>query len=523
MSQYPQVPGVYFDEVSVGAQPIEGVSISTAGFLGLTEYGPIVPTLVTGILEYQRVFGGPIPDSYLSYAVEGFFNNGGQMVYIGRITAKDATPATATINAGNNQIFVRAVGPGKRTSGISISVKQATLNDKTKSKFRLEVNYTSISNNPLSPPPPPVETYDNVSINPKDISYYRRQINAQSNFIEVFDNIKPSDTPAPPTPTDIALQGGSDGTTIDVESFKGTEVPETDPSNNNKQTGTVRTGLRGFEGIADIGVVCVPDEELYGGDLLREAVVEHCSNNPTLYRTAILQTRSDERDTTKINQDGDSAYVVDSKYAALYYPMIKVYDSVTQDLKSVPCGGHIAGIYARSDQLYGYDKAPANEIVQGVTSLAVQVTYADQQVLNPRNIDVIRTFPNRGIVLYGGRATCTDSQWKYISTRRLFNFIEKSLDFGLQWVVFEINNESLWSRVTATITQFLTDVWRSGALMGTSPEQAFWVKCDQTTMTQNDLDNGRLIVWIGIAVAKPAEFVIIKIAQTPEGSQVTEL
>jgi uncharacterized protein len=517
MSQVYKVPGVYFQEIQVGPQPIQGVSLSTAGFLGITEIGPSQPTLVTSMPEYQRIFGEPIPDkSYLSYAVEGFFTNQGEMLYIGRITAPDALPATATITAGTtNKIYIRAVGPGNNTNNISLKVQQPALNDKTKSKFRLDITYTSISGNPV------LETYDNVSINPKDIAYYRKQINAGSNIVEVFDDIKPQDSPTPPTPIDIPLSNGTDGTTIDVESFKGTEIPVIDPSNN-KQTGTIRTGLKGFEGVPDIGIVSCPDEEFYDG--VRQAVVEHCEI-ATLYRTAILPTHSDEIKPDTINQGANGAYVVDSLggRAALYYPMIKVYDSVTKDQKSVPNCGHIAGIYARSDQLYGVDKDPANEVVQGATALQVQVTWADQQILNPRNIDVIRTFQNRGIVLYGGRATCTDSQWMYISTRRLFNYIEKSLDIGLQGIVFQINNEKLWSRVVATITQFLTDVWRSGALMGTSPEQAFWVKCDRTTMTQNDLDNGRLIVWIGIAVAKPAEFVIIKIAQTAEGSQVTEL
>jgi len=168
-------------------------------------------------------------------------------------------------------------------------------------------------------------------------------------------------------------------------------------------------------------------------------------------------------------------------------------------------------------------KAPANEVVRGATSLQVKVTRGQQEILNPRGVNAIRSFPGRGILVWGARTVSKDTLWKYINVRRLFIFIERSIDEGSQWLVFEINNEKLWSRVKATITQFLTQVWRDGALMGTRPEEAFFVKCDRTTMTQNDIDNGRLIVIIGIAPVKPAEFVIFRIAQTRSGTEITEV
>ena len=191
-------------------------------------------------------------------------------------------------------------------------------------------------------------------------------------------------------------------------------------------------------------------------------------------------------------------------------------------MKYFPPGGHIAGIYARSDTERGVHKAPANEIVKGANDLKFILTKGEQAILNPRGINVIRSFKGRGILVWGARTCLIDPLWKYINVRRLFIYIEKSIEKGTQWVVFEPNNERLWSRVIATITQFLTGVWRDGALMGTKPEEAFFVKCDRSTMTQDDIDNGRLICIIGIAPTKPAEFVIFRIAQWAGGSASKE-
>ncbi|WP_316504840.1 phage tail sheath family protein [Nitrosopumilus sp.] len=155
--------------------------------------------------------------------------------------------------------------------------------------------------------------------------------------------------------------------------------------------------------------------------------------------------------------------------------------------------------------------------------MQIQITKEQQDILNPKGVNIIRSFPGRGPIVWGARTTSIDPNWKYVNVRRLFLYVEKSSEQSTQWVVFEPNNERLWSRIKATISNFLTDVWKSGALMGTSTDQAFFVKCDRTTMTQNDIDNGKLIVVIGIAPVKPAEFVIFRIAQTKGGSQVEEI
>ena len=216
----------------------------------------------------------------------------------------------------------------------------------------------------------------------------------------------------------------------------------------------------------------------------------------------------------------------DTKYAAIYYPRLLVYDPVTKIDIKIPPSGHIAGIYARSDIERGVYKAPANEVIRGITGLELTVNKGEQDILNPSpvNINVLRDFRSagRGYRVWGARVITSDPDWKYINVRRLFIFIEESIDQGTQWVVFEPNDEPLWQRVKRVITAFLTQVWRDGALMGRKAEEAFYVKCDRTTMTQNDIDNGRLIVLIGIAPVKPAEFVIFRIGQWTGGSSLEE-
>ena len=209
-------------------------------------------------------------------------------------------------------------------------------------------------------------------------------------------------------------------------------------------------------------------------------------------------------------------------FAAFYYPWIKIINPETGMLQLMPPGGYVAGIYARSDAERGVHKAPANEIVFGATGLEFQIIKGEQDVLNPRGVNVIRAFPGRGIRIWGARTLSSNTLWKYINVRRLFIYIEASIERGTQWVVFEPNDERLWARVKATITQFLTGIWRSGALVGKTPEESFFVKCDRSTMTQDDIDNGRVICLVGIAPVKPAEFVVFRIAQWQGGSAATE-
>jgi phage tail sheath protein FI len=204
----------------------------------------------------------------------------------------------------------------------------------------------------------------------------------------------------------------------------------------------------------------------------------------------------------------------DSKYAALYYPWIKVADPTGEtDGRMVPPSGHLAGIWARNDSERGVHKAPANEIVRGALGLEVQLTRNEQDTLNPVGVNCIRAFPGRGIRVWGARTLSSDPSWRYLNVRRLFNYVEKSIDNGTQWVVFEPNDMDLWGRVRRNVGAFLTRLWADGALFGASADEAFFVKCDAELNTEDVRDAGQLIVEIGIAPVKPAEFVIFRISQ----------
>lgn len=273
-----------------------------------------------------------------------------------------------------------------------------------------------------------------------------------------------------------------------------------------------RTGLQTMRNIDEISLIACPGQL---SAVVQDALIAHCEL--MRYRFAVLDSVRPPDDTLPDVQTQRQQF--DSKYAALYYPWLLIPNpyptnmSVVEDYP-IPPVGHMLGIYARVDDTRGVHKAPANEVVLGgIIALERRLNKAEQDILNPLNINVTRDFrpDNRGIRVWGARVVTSDPDWKYVNVRRLLIFIEKSIDRGLQWVVFEPNSEPLWARVRRSISAFLTVVWRNGALEGTKPEEAFYVKCDRTTMTQADIDNGRLIVLIGVAPVKPAEFVIIRI------------
>jgi phage tail sheath protein FI len=274
-----------------------------------------------------------------------------------------------------------------------------------------------------------------------------------------------------------------------------------------------RTGLFTLQNIDDISIVACPGRT---SALMQGALIDHCEL--MRYRFAVLDGPIPPLDS--FNDVQFQRQQFDTKYAALYYPWILIPDPFPANPNNVPDvpippSGHIVGIYARTDIDRGVHKAPANEVVRGILGLQRIINKGEQDILNPYpvNINVIRDFRpnNRGIRVWGGRVITSDSDFKYVNVRRLLIFIEKSIDQGLQWVVFEPNAEPLWARVIRSISNFLTVVWRNGALEGTKREEAFFVKCDRTTMTQTDIDSGRLIVIIGVAPVKPAEFVIVRI------------
>jgi phage tail sheath protein FI len=265
-----------------------------------------------------------------------------------------------------------------------------------------------------------------------------------------------------------------------------------------------RTGIAALEDIDEISICVAPG---VWSRTVHNALIQHCELLKD--RFAII----DPRDRLDIEGIRTFREVYDTKYAAIYYPWVVARDPSRRANVRLAPSGAMAGIYARVDVARGVHKAPANEAISSITELGADVTKREQDMLNPRNINVLRYFPGRGNRVWGARCVTSDASWKYINVRRLFIMIEESIDEGTQWVVFEPNDEPTWARVRLSITNFLNTQWRNGALQGATAAEAFFVKCDRTTMTQDDIDNGRLICVIGIAPVKPAEFVIFRIQQ----------
>lgn len=303
---------------------------------------------------------------------------------------------------------------------------------------------------------------------------------------------------------DLPLTGGNDGMRPVADQYEGTAF-DTDP---------FKTGLKSFEDIEDISIIAAPGstfgyENGYrkNGAAITNLLISHAER--MRYRIAVL----DSGDNQSIADVRNMRARVDSKYAAFYYPWVRVLDPVTRQEIVLPPSGFVAGIYARNDIQRAVYKAPANEVVNSALGFERLINKAQQEVLNPEGINCFRFFEGRGFRLWGARTISSDPEWKYVNLRRYFAYLERSVDKGTQWAVFEPNGEMLWGNVRRTIEDFLLNEWQNGALLGEKPEKAYFVKCDRSTMTQNDLDNGRLVCLIGVAPLRPAEFVIFRIGQ----------
>lgn len=299
------------------------------------------------------------------------------------------------------------------------------------------------------------------------------------------------------------LAGGNDGLLPGRTEYEGRADPTQDYA----------TGLKQFEAIEDISIVAAPGSTWQASTraddvaAITNLLIAHAEK--MRYRIAVL----DSHESMKIADVRKLKAKLDSKYAALYYPWVTVFDPVTRQPLNLPPSGFVAGIYARNDTERAVYKAPANEVVRGAIGFETLINTAQQEVLNPEGINCFRFFEGRGNRLWGARTISSDPEWKYVNLRRYFAYLERSIDKGTQWAVFEPNGEALWANVRATVRDFLVNEWANGALLGDKPEKAFFVRCDRSTMTQNDLDNGRLVCLIGVAPLRPAEFVIFRVGQ----------
>ena len=587
-------PGVYVEEYDSGATPMQGVSTSTAGFVGLAERGPVIgqPQLVTSFADYTRMYGGYLSKAgygdarYLPYAVEQFFMNGGARAYIMRAVPGDAKAASLTtgvlrVTAANPGAWAEkmrvTVVPSSKAKTQVFDVDGADLTLKNADGFNAGdvvelfdgktaayATIKSVLDRVVTLDAPctlavadtrvgtskyirtceititarlddTVETYENLSLKPESLNYAPVKT-AKSDLIRVEvlpgkpsaaaapapavkdenkDNKDKKDAPAAApapakavgiTPYDLCagvgegmvltLEGGSDGSVLNVtpDAYIGADDG---PGK--------RTGLQAFQENGVVSVLAIPGVT---APEVQAALIGFCENRKSCF--AILDVPMDLKKTNDVATFRD---MYDSTYAAMYHPWLQMFDAGAKRADYFPPSGAMAGIYARSDNSRGVHKAPANEVVRGCTGLSCNYNVGEQDILNPIGVNLIRALPGQGIRVWGARTISSNGLWKYVNVRRLFIFIEESIKANTNWVVFEPNSETLWSRVTRTIETFLATCWRDGALAGSSPEQAFFVECGPTTMTQDDIDNGRLICQIGIAPVKPAEFVIFRITQ----------
>jgi Bacteriophage tail sheath protein len=303
---------------------------------------------------------------------------------------------------------------------------------------------------------------------------------------------------------DIVLAGGNDGQRPPADAYEGT----TD------DVSLAKTGLMSFEDIDEISIVAAPGSTFgYNGGYKDDAstiltlLIAHAER--MRYRIAILDSGDDQ----SIADVRALRAKLDSSYAALYYPWVTVLDPVTRKEINLPPSGFVAGIYARNDIQRAVYKAPANEVVSLAINFEKVLNKAQQDILNPLGINAFRFFEGRGFRLWGARTISSDPEWKYVNLRRYFAYLEHSIDKGTQWAVFEPNGELLWANVRRTVSDFLLNEFQNGALLGDKPEKSYFVRCDRSTMTQNDLDNGRLVCLVGVAALRPAEYVIFRIGQ----------
>jgi phage tail sheath protein FI len=507
-------PGVYVEEVDSGSRPIEGVGTAVAAFAGLAQQGPYnEPVLVTNWSQFTQTFGDFMEGSYLAHSVYGYFLNGGGKCYVIRVggngngsAAAPSARAELTIG-GETQIGayrVIALEGGPVGNDLAVEVAEPEEGQPPES-FRIVVKRGGQTE----------ETFDNLTTK-RGRQNAVSVVNAASKLIQLEEIAQAGALERPAAGT-VALTGGSAtaaSTRLTPDDYVGDAAD--------------RTGFGGLEALDAVTMVCAPDLmssyqsgmiDLEGVQAVQLAMIAHCELMGD--RVAVLDPppglNAQQIREWRVEKAG-----YDSRYAALYWPWVKVFDPSTGNNVFVPPSGHMAGIWSRNDDSRGVHKAPANEVIRGAVSLEIQITKNEHDLLNPHGINCLRAFPGRGIRVWGARTLSSDPAWRYLNVRRLFNYLEESILNGTQWVVFEPNDEGLWAKMRRTISAFLVNEWRKGALFGATPQEAFYVKCDGETNPSEGIDAGQVVCEIGIAPVKPAEFVIFRLSQFSGGASVTE-
>jgi uncharacterized protein len=505
---------------------------AVAAFVGFTERAPTddpkdpqgaAPRLVTSWTQFESLYGGFAADCVLPMAVYGYFANGGSIAYICRVPNTDPSgePAQLALPAADralgSPLQVTSVDPD---ADITISITTDDFDDgggsgdsgdsgdsSDSAEGPASFTLTVIENGE------PIEQFENLTFGGnRDV---KTVVNKDSTKVKVdlglakgvdlasqLELLKPGQYElAKAAPRKIAVGG---------RKFAGSE--------------TARAGINGLAIAEDVTMVAVPDLvtaatkddgtiDLNLWKAVQTSLISHCEQNGN--RMALLDAPPGMTP-QQIKEWRSETAMYDSAYAALYYPWIKVENpiGVNGDAEVfMPPSGHIAGLWARTDETRGVWKAPANDTLRGVLDIERAITQNEQSLLNPIGINCIRPFGTRGIRVWGARTLASDSDWRYINVRRLFNMVESTIMDGTQWAVFEPNDMSLWEGVSRTLTGFLRGLWTAGALFGATPDQAFYVKCDAETNPPESIDAGKLVVEVGISPVKPAEFVVFRISQ----------
>ena len=478
-------PGIYLQEIP-GENPIEGVSTSTGAFVGVTERGPIGKSgFVTSWKDFQKQYGGYLEDSYLPYAVRGFFENGGTRAFISRVVhfennsgtfVKTSSPASYDLEATGGTVIGTFDAFSDGTWGNDVEVEI------TAGKETGQVNVLVYEDSVL------VEKFENIPYAELDDT-----INAGSTLIK-YTSL--DETVAVPVGK-FRLAGGTDGLEdLTSNDYIGDEA--------------LLNGLHAFDN-DPINIVAIPgitDVATHIGIMTYVEKRKDC--------TAIIEAPFGLKPLDAVEYANVTANIASARMA-IFYSWIQVSDPIgvgKNPTKYIPPSGHIMGIYARTDNTRGVWKAPAGleAVVRGAIGLEYNVNDAEQDMMNPEGVNAIRSFEGEGIIVWGSRTRASLAEWKYIAVRRSADYVGQSILAGTRWAVFEPNDQVLWGKITNVVSAFLRNYWRAGGLRGTTEKEAFFVECNSTTTTPDDIDVGRLYCNVGICPQKPAEFIIFRLS-----------
>ena len=513
-------PGVYIEEVPSGVRTVTGVATSITAFIGRALRGPADdPVRVQSFAEFERRFGGLWRNSSSSFAVQQFFQNGGTDALFVRVH-NGAAAATLTLAAGFNLV---AANPGKWGEKLRVRVdyntRPALSTDPPNSLFNLSVRDTATG---------VTERFLNLSTDPNNARFVTRVLEQESNLVRIVT--PPGTVPAtrptahgnPPAGADPLLDNAS-STAFTATGNDGTAI--TDNEISAPALEAAKQGIWALEKADLFNLLCIPPlSRDAGGDVnsqTRSAAAKYCQQRRAMYVVDPLMAWGQPANLTGASGLDSAGWgLARTENAALYFPYLRLPDPLQENRLAdfAPCGA-VAGIMARTDGQRGVWKAPAGNdaTLNGVVELTVKLTDGENGQLNPLAVNCLRAFPVIGRVVWGSRtlrgADQLASEWKYLPVRRLALFLEESLFRGTQWVVFEPNDEPLWAQIRLNVGAFMQGLFRQGAFQGSSPRDAYFVKCDKETTTQNDINQGVVNIVVGFAPLKPAEFVVIKIQQ----------